>query len=247
MPPNNTLFRSVTLGGLSLQLLEQGLGFQPETEVGIVQILATRPVISDKESAKWKALALQDRASPKKESSEASKVSIRRERSTVRVDRPWGRESRWVATLWLFEWLWWGIFSMFPLANHFDLPGSQVLFGVSQDLPLCAHASLSQDGFYQKGIWKYHPLSLLPVWPARNIFWACVVWEVSWFQNEKRCGLGRAQPPRLNCPAILVLEFLSIGNESPVTLPWEGPSASCLRTSAIRLQRSAARVDERGY
>ena len=32
----------------------------------------------------------------------------------------------------------------------------------------------------------------------------------------------------LNCPAILVLEFQSLENESPVALPWGGPSASCL-------------------
>ena len=38
--------------------------------------------------------------------------------------------------------------SEFPLVNHFDLPGSQSIFGISQDPHMCAHASLSQDGFY---------------------------------------------------------------------------------------------------
>ena len=43
----------------------------------------------------------------------------------------------------------WGISPSFPLANHFDLSGS--IFGISQDPPMWAHASLNQDGFYRKG------------------------------------------------------------------------------------------------
>ena len=61
------------------------------------------------------------------------------------------RESHWVAPLWQFELPLWGISSGFPLASHFDLPGSQPLFGLSQDPPLRTHTSLSQDGFYCKG------------------------------------------------------------------------------------------------
>ena len=49
-----------------------------------------------------------------------------------------------------FELLSWGISSGFPLASHFDWPGSQSICSVSQDLPMCAHTSLSQDEFYQK-------------------------------------------------------------------------------------------------
>ena len=37
--------------------------------------------------------------------------------------------------------------------NHFGLPCSQSIFGISQDPPKCAQASLSQNGFYRKGIW----------------------------------------------------------------------------------------------
>ena len=47
----------------------------------------------------------------------------------------------------------WGISSGFPLANHFDLPGSKFVFGVSQALPMSAHAPLSQGGFYRRGLW----------------------------------------------------------------------------------------------
>ena len=42
----------------------------------------------------------------------------------------------------------WGISSGLPLAHHFTLSGSESIFGIAQDLPMCAHASLSQYGFY---------------------------------------------------------------------------------------------------
>ena len=45
-----------------------------------------------------------------------------------------------------------GVSSSFPLTRHSDLPGSQSIFGVSQDPSLCAHASVSQEGFYCKGV-----------------------------------------------------------------------------------------------
>ena len=47
-----------------------------------------------------------------------------------------------------FESLLWGISSGFPLADHFDLPGSQFIFGMSQDRPMSMHASFSKDEFY---------------------------------------------------------------------------------------------------
>ena len=43
--------------------------------------------------------------------------------------------------------------SGFPLANHLALPDSESELGVSQDPLMCAHASLSRDGFYCKGLW----------------------------------------------------------------------------------------------
>ena len=104
----------------------------------------------------------------------------------------------------------WGISSSFPLANHFDLPGSQFTFGISQDSSMYVHASLSQDGFYH--IWVERPLALLPIWPTRSL--SVYVWcrRSSDFRNEK-C-LGRARPL-----AIVVLLFLflekSTRNESP--------------------------------
>ena len=61
----------------------------------------------------------------------------------------------------MVELLLWGVSSGFSLANHFDLPGSESIFGISQDPPVCAHTSLSQDEFYRRGIWAEHLLTLL--------------------------------------------------------------------------------------
>ena len=46
--------------------------------------------------------------------------------------------------------------SMFPLVNHFDLAGSQSIVGISQDPPICVHASLSQDEFTKKTCVAWH-------------------------------------------------------------------------------------------
>ena len=121
------------------------------------------------------------------ESSEASKVFIRREKSTVRVYRHTGRlrerESLSLALM-QFESLLWGISLGFPLANHYDLPGSQSLFGISQDPPMYAHASLSQDGFYRKGIWVEHPLTELFFGLQEAFLHRCGQWSPD-FANEK--------------------------------------------------------------
>ena len=65
------------------------------------------------------------------------------------MNRHTGRlRERELLNSWQFELLLWGISSGFLLAGHFDLPGSQFISGISQDPPMCAHTSLSQDGFY---------------------------------------------------------------------------------------------------
>ena len=203
-------------------MISGGLGSQPEMEAGSRQwkhqILAPRPVVSDKDTG---SLASLRRISTKMESSEASKVFTGRKKSTECVDRRTGRlreESRscWVTPSWQFELLWWSISSRFPLANHYDLPGSQSIFGASQDPFLCTHVSLSQDGFYHKGLWVENPLPWL-LWLARSLFCESLVEGVSRLWNEKSV---QGSASSLNCPAILVLEFLSIENESPIALPW---------------------------
>ena len=75
-------------------VISGGLGSQPAMEAGSWQwkhqILALRPVVSDKGPG---PLALQ-RTSTEMESSEASKVFIRRKKSTVCVDRHTARLGR---------------------------------------------------------------------------------------------------------------------------------------------------------
>ena len=137
-------------------------------------------------------------------------------------------ESPWAVPTWQFKSLTWGISSEFPLANHYDLTGSQSLSGVSQDPPMCAHTSLSQDESYWKGIWVGHPLTWLP-FGLQGTFSAYVRSGRSPdFRNKKYvvCA-GSSLPAKLPC--FLVLKFQSIENESPIALPWEYSSASCLR------------------
>ena len=80
---------------------------------------------------------------------------------------------------WQFKSLIRGISSGFPLASHFDFSGSQSVFDVSQDPPMCAQASLSQDEFYCKGLWvmslSWHNFHLT----SKKFFCTCVVREVS--------------------------------------------------------------------
>ena len=137
------------------------------------QILATRTVVSDKGPG---PSALQKRFSTKTESSEASKAFIKGE---MVQDTGILRERVRVAPSWQFELLLWDISFHFSLANHYNLPGSQSIFGISQDPSTCAHGSLSQDGPFQRGVLLEHPLTLLPLWPARSLFCACVIGEVS--------------------------------------------------------------------
>ena len=51
-----------------------------------------------------------------------------------------------------------GILLGFPLAGHFDLLGSDSLFGKSQDPPMYAHTSFSQGRFHQRGQWVEYQL-----------------------------------------------------------------------------------------
>ena len=58
-----------------------------------------------------------------------------------------GWAQRGVTDLQYYESLIWDISPQFPPVNHLALPGSKFIFGLPQGLPLCARASLSQDGF----------------------------------------------------------------------------------------------------
>ena len=134
-----------------------------------------------------------------------------------------GRESRWVAPSWQLESLLWGISSGFPLANHLDFSGSLSIFDILQDPPMCAHASLSQDGFYRKGVWVAHPLAWLP-FGLQGAF-LCICGRGGLVTSGMRNTWSRWGPASsLNCPAIFFLEFWS-------TALVEGClPASCLRS-----------------
>ena len=61
----------------------------------------------------------------------------------VRVDRLMGTLRG--TPSWELESLLWGICSKFPLASHFDLPGSEYVFGISRDPPMCLCISVKMD------------------------------------------------------------------------------------------------------
>ena len=105
---------------------------------------------------------------------------------------------------------------------------------------MCEHASLSQDGFYQKGVWVEPPLTRLPfglqgafsvrMWSGRSPD----------FRNET-CGLSRAQAPLL---IVLLLSSWSFSQEgmNPIALPWVGevhlPPASISHTTFKNTHRA---------
>ena len=86
--------------------------------------------------------ASQERIPTRTESGE-TKYLLRGGKSTVAwIDTQADSEGESLsASLWQFELLLWGISSVFPLASHFDLPGSRSMFGLSQDPLGCAHTS----------------------------------------------------------------------------------------------------------
>ena len=139
------------------------------------------------------------------------------------MDRHTGGLRERVMPSWQFELLLWGISSGFPLANHFDLPGSKSVFGISQDFPMCVRASLSQDGFYQRGLWVgWHPSpfdlqgAFLHMGSRGGLLTLKMrtVWSLIFY-------LGRAQPP---VSIVLLFPPWSIGPQETNSkhLPW-GP------------------------
>ena len=99
------------------------------------------------------------------------------------MDRHKGGLRERVVPSWYFESFIWVISSGFPLANHLALPGSESVFGLSQDPLMYACASLSQDGFQQRGLWvvdiTYYGVTPLPFLSSKEPFYACVVGKLS--------------------------------------------------------------------
>ena len=117
---------------------------------------------------------------------------------------------------WQFKSLIWGISSGFPLANHFDLPGSESVFGIPQDPPnVCAKMDSTQEGYGQFGV--------TPLLTSKDLS----SWEdLLDFENENYVVSyllsGQGPASSLNCPAILILEYRSTGIESPIAYPGRG-------------------------
>ena len=136
--------------------LKQVFGFQPETEAGSwqweQQILGTRPVVRDQ------ALALQLCS---KEFPQRHKVVKQvkclfrgKEYSTCGETHRWAQrvlESHPCGTYITFV----EHFFQFSLASHSDLPGPGSVFGRPRNPPTCTPASLSQAGFYPRGVWVF--------------------------------------------------------------------------------------------
>ena len=118
------------------------------------------------------------------------------------------------------ELLFLGISSRFPLAKHFDLPGSQSIYGISQNPPMCAHAFLSQDGFYQRGLWVEHLLTSLTFDPQGAFLCMCGR-EGLLVSRIKNIRSGQGPASSLNCSAVFILEFWFTGSESLIALAWE--------------------------
>ena len=135
------------------------------------------------------------------------------------------RERHWDSPSWQFELLLWDISSNVPLANHSDLPGSQSIFGISQDPPMYASVSLSQDGSYRKGIW--YTLTWLP-FGILGAFSAHVQLRRSPEFGTRSMWSVQGPASSLNCPAVLVLKLRSTENKSLTALPWVGGWGICI-------------------
>ena len=141
--------------------LERVLGPQPEMgRVAAVISTGSQPSTRMAVSDKGPHLPLCRKELPQRQKVVKQSISKRKKRvQDVGIDtRADSGERPCVAPSWQSALLLWGISSGFPLADHSDLPGSQSVFGVSQDPPMCGHPSLSQGGFYQKGVWVEHHL-----------------------------------------------------------------------------------------
>ena len=178
-------------------------------------------------------LVLQQRISTKSESSEASKVFIKREEKSVWIDTRSDSRREPLSGVLLTVWTtFMGHFFWVSFGQSFWFADSGSILGIPQDPLKCAHTSLSQDGVYLKGIWVEHPLTLLTSLACKEAFCACVVREVSWLQEWEMCS-GQGPAFSLNCSATHL--GVSVNREwtsDSFTLVgvW-GASASCLSWS----------------
>lgn len=126
---------------------------------------------------------------------------------------------------------WWGVSSRFPGLSFWLCLAQEYLSDMSQGPPVCAHTSLSQGGFHQRGL-SSASVSITPLGLRGALLCLC-----SWggFLTVRMRSmwaiifcLGRllSQPG----PAIAVSQFQSTGNQllySPSHTGARGLSASC--------------------
>ena len=99
----------------------------------------------------------------------------------------------------------------FPLTDHFDLPDSESVLGISQDPLICSYSSVSQDRFYCKSLWVEHSLASTPFDPQGTCLHMCCRGGLLTLRMiNVRSGQGPASS--LNCAAILILELWSTAN-----------------------------------
>lgn len=75
---------------------------------------------------------------------------------------------------------------------------------------MCVCASLSRDGFYQKGKRVEHPLTSL-AFDHQGTFLCMCGWGSLLILITRNMWSGQGPESSLNCPAIVVLEFQSTG------------------------------------
>ena len=109
---------------------------------------------------------LQKRIPTKKKSSETNKIFIRRKKRIQYVWIDTRADSESVAALVFITYT--GHFFQVSFGPSFDLPDSESVSGISQDPPMWAHSSYSQDGFYLRGLWI---VSITPLLTSKEPFY----------------------------------------------------------------------------
>ena len=106
-----------------------------------------------------------------------------------------------------------GYFFHIFLTNNSDLLGSESIFGISQDPPMCVYISPSQDGFHQRGLWVVSSIDITPLFNPKEPFCSCVVRKIFRLWEWEICGLlssiwaGPRLLPQFSCYSYLGVLF----------------------------------------